>query len=149
MAQGYSDITIVGNIGKKPEQIEYQKDGETIKGVRFTIAVNDVSGHTNWFYVVSWQSNRFVREILETGDVVLVKGNPRMKEWESRNPERGTVVLHKKIEIVANKIVRINSRRRNNPNEEGVNNNDEAVSTNPAAAVAVNENKNNEKTPVI
>jgi single-strand DNA-binding protein len=90
-----SDTTVVGNIGEP--QLKFTPSGKPV--LEFSLAENhskknaqggwDDDG-TTWRRVSIWEKKaENLAEVLKKGDRVIVTGNERIREWESKDGGKG------------------------------------------------------------
>jgi len=94
-----NQIIIVGNLTDNPE-LRYTPNGAAV--VKFRVAVNRrfkdeagnwKEGETSYFTVNAWRSlAENVAESLTRGTRVLVAGRLQMRQWETQDGEKRTVV---------------------------------------------------------
>lgn len=92
----FSQITVVGNVGKDPE-IRHLQDGSVV--ANFSIAVNDKVTYngetkqtTHWFQVDVWQDGErksglvdVVQKYVVKGAQLLVQGRPIIRKYQDRD----------------------------------------------------------------
>lgn len=80
---GYANITIVGNIGKDPEQ----KDTKAGPVVKFSVGVSTrKDGETQWFSVAAWgKTGEICLRYLKKGSSVLVTGPLSSSSYQAKD----------------------------------------------------------------
>ncbi len=90
----YNRVILIGRIGREPD-VHYMSDGQ-MGLMKFSLATHrrwqDKDGNwqedTQWHSIIYW--SRFVRNLkerLHKGDLVMVEGEIRYRQWEDRNGE--------------------------------------------------------------
>ena len=114
MSIGYNKITLVGNLGDKPE-LKFTQSGTPL--ATFSIATTekymDKSGEskdrTDWHKIAVWgKQGQIVSDYLDKGRKVLVAGKLRNNNWESKEG-----VKHKDYEILADKVLFLDNNGQN------------------------------------
>lgn len=87
----YNKVTLIGNLGKKPE-IRTLDNGVVV--CRFPIATTETyknrksgkkTNHTEWHTIVLWRGLAEVAEkYLKKGDLILIEGRIRYRSWEDK-----------------------------------------------------------------
>jgi single-strand DNA-binding protein len=104
-------VTLVGNLGRKPEMKELA-DGVVV--AKFSMATTEVyrlkdgeaKADTQWHTVVLWRSlARLAAEYLKKGSLVLVEGKLRYRSYE----EEGVGVKYV-TEIIADRLLMLDKR---------------------------------------
>ena len=107
----YSDITLMGHIGRTPEVKEFGDN----KLATFSMAVSrKVKGEkvTDWFDIKAWGFNaNFVENYLGKGQAILVQGEPQIETWEDKN----TGAKRSKLVVNAQKITFAGGRAEEEP----------------------------------
>lgn len=80
---GYANITIVGNVGKDPEQ----KDTKAGPVVKFSVGVSTrKDGETQWFNVAAWgKTGEICQRYLKKGSSVLVSGTLSSSSYHAKD----------------------------------------------------------------
>lgn len=87
---GYSNITIVGNVGKDPEQ----KDSKTGPMAKFSVGVSPRKGaDTVWFNCTAWgKTADVVMQYVKKGGSVLCSGELQVRAYKDKNGQDRTSV---------------------------------------------------------
>ncbi len=97
---GYQSTTILGNLGKDPEQ-KYTAAGMCV--CTFSVAVNTKYGEkedVEWFAVVAWDKLAEVcGQYLAKGREVLVQGEMKTRNWQGQDGQK-----HYRTELVARTV---------------------------------------------
>ncbi|MEL6711637.1 MAG: single-stranded DNA-binding protein [Pseudomonadota bacterium] len=154
MSQGYASITLVGNVGKPPEEINYSRNGEEKKGVRLLLAVNDNNSsrqqnNTQWHQILAWQHNltEFAIQHIKTGDTLLINGTPKIKQWEIQGTDQQKPITTSRLEVIATQIKRIKKSNHHdntdNDNSQSRMQNNNGFTNNQQENDTLNNNDNN------
>ncbi len=113
MARGLNKVILIGNLGRDPE-MRYTPSGKPVTA--FSLAVNrswtTADGgrrdETEWFNVVAWSElaevcNKFLRK----GERVYIEGRLQTRSWESPDGQK-----HSRTEVVANELLMLDGRPR-------------------------------------
>ena len=112
----FNSCTIIGNVGEMPS-MRFTPGGSPV--TTFNVAVNhkykDKSGElkeqTNWFSVVCWnRTAELANQYLNKGSAVFVQGRLSNRNWESQDG-----VKHYKTEIVAERVIFLDSKNNGKP----------------------------------
>jgi len=100
---GYSNITIVGNLGRDPERRATQS-GKSV--ATFSVGVTErKDAPTQWFNVVAWEKLADVcAQYLHKGDAVLIAGRMTSRKYEKDGVQREA------WELVAQKMEMLGSK---------------------------------------
>lgn len=87
---GYANITIVGNVGKDPEQ----KDSKTGAMAKFSVGVRPRrDGETVWFNCAAWgKTADVVMGYVKKGGSVLVSGELQVRSYQDKQGQTKTSV---------------------------------------------------------
>lgn len=79
---GYANITIVGNVGKDPEQ----KDSKAGPMAKFSVGVSTRrDAETQWFNVTAWgKTAEVVMKYVKKGGSVLVSGELQVRQYQDK-----------------------------------------------------------------
>ncbi len=113
MARGLNKVILIGNLGRDPE-MRYTPSGKPVTA--FSLAVNrswttadgERRDETEWFNVVAWSElaevcNKFLRK----GERVYIEGRLQTRSWESPDGQK-----HSRTEVVANELLMLDGRPR-------------------------------------
>ena len=113
MARGLNKVMLIGNLGRDPE-MRYTPSGKPVTA--FSLAVNrswttadgGQRDETEWFNVVAWSElaevcNKFLRK----GERVYIEGRLQTRSWESPDGQK-----HSRTEVVANELLMLDGRPR-------------------------------------
>ena len=102
----YSDITLMGHVGRSPEI----KTFGVTKVATFSLAITrKVKGEkvTDWFDIKAWGFNaNFAETYIEKGAAILVHGEPQIETWDDKETgkKRSKLVVNaQKITFAGNK----------------------------------------------
>lgn len=109
---GYANITIVGNVGKDPEQ----KDSKAGPMAKFSVGVSTRrDAETQWFNVTAWgKTAEVVIKYVKKGGSVLVSGELQVRQYQDKQGQtkssvdvnaRELVLLGKKDDAVSERPV--------------------------------------------
>ena len=108
----YNKVTLIGNLGKKPE-IRTLDNGVVV--CRFPIATTETyknrksgkkTNHTEWHTIVLWRGLAEVAEkYLKKGDLILIEGRIRYRSWEDKESGQKRYIT----EILADQMQMIGS----------------------------------------
>lgn len=120
MARGLNKVMLIGNLGRDPE-MRYTPNGKPVTA--FSVAVNrawttadgERREDTEWFNVVAWgdlaeRSNKYLRK----GDRVYIEGRLQTRSWESADGQK-----HSRTEVVANELLMLDGRTREEESAQG------------------------------
>ncbi len=119
MSRGLNKVMIIGRLGRDPE-MRYTPSGRPV--TTFSVATsrswNTADGErrtqTEWFNVVAWSSlAEICNQFLTKGQQVYIEGRLQTRQWEDDQGKR-----HSSVEIVANEMIILGSRRSNSSAEE-------------------------------
>lgn len=119
--RGFNQITVLGNIGAEPE-MRYTQNGKAV--TEFTVATNrkwknesgNMEEETTWFRVSTWEKlAETVNQYLKKGDPVFVQGRMHANNWEGKDGTK-----HDGLEVVANTVLFIGSRKGAEPEESAL-----------------------------
>ena len=112
MSRGLNKVMIIGNLGRDPE-MRYTPSGRPV--TTFSVATsrnwnsNDGEKHTEteWFNIVTWGAlAEICKQHLTKGQQVYIEGRLQTRRWEDADN-----VKHTSVEIVANEMMILGSRR--------------------------------------
>lgn len=119
MPASVNSATLIGNLGTDPEA-SYTQSGKLV--VKLSVATNErwsskdgqTQQKTEWHRVIVWgQAAEFSQNFLKKGHQVYVEGRIQYRSWENQNGQRQYAT-----EIVANKVLSLESRRPDEPRNE-------------------------------
>ncbi len=119
MSRGLNKVMIIGRLGRDPE-MRYTPSGRPV--TTFSVATsrswNTADGErrtqTEWFNVVAWSSlAEICNQFLTKGQQVYIEGRLQTRQWEDDQGKR-----HSSVEIVANEMIILGSRRSDSSAEE-------------------------------
>lgn len=119
MSRGLNKVMIIGRLGRDPE-MRYTPSGRPV--TTFSVATsrswNTADGErrtqTEWFNVVAWSSlAEICNQFLTKGQQVYIEGRLQTRQWEDDQGKR-----HSSVEIVANEMIILGSRRTDSSAEE-------------------------------
>ena len=100
MARGWHQTTVLGNVGRDPEQ-RYTSSGKAV--ANFSVAVNEKykdTETTTWYNVVAWgKTAELCAEYLSKGSQVLLIGRMQNRKWEDREGNK-----RETAELVADRV---------------------------------------------
>lgn len=87
---GYANITIVGNVGKDPEQ----KDTKAGSVAKFSVGVSTrKDAETQWFNVTAWgKTGEVVMKYVKRGGSVLINGTLQVRQYQAKDGTTKTSV---------------------------------------------------------
>jgi single-strand DNA-binding protein len=120
---GYANITIVGNVGKDPEQ----KDTKAGSVAKFSVGVSTrKDAETQWFNVTAWgKTGEIVMRYVKRGGSVLVNGTLQVRSYQAKDGTTKT-----SIDVDCNQLVLLGRR------DEAVEAKSNAQKFQPPAAIA-------------
>lgn len=119
MSHGLNKVMIIGNVGRNPE-MRYTPSGKPV--TTFSVATNRYwtssegkrREETEWFNVVAWnQLAEVSHQHLVKGQQVYVEGRLQTRRWRDSEGASRT-----SIEIIANEVIQLGSRRNTDDQEE-------------------------------
>ncbi|MCD4672891.1 MAG: single-stranded DNA-binding protein [Anaerolineaceae bacterium] len=114
MSRGLNKAMIIGCLGRDPE-MRYTPSGRPV--TTFSVATNrswtsnegEQHTETEWFNIVAWGSlAEICKEHLVKGQQVYIEGRLQTRRWEDTKGCK-----HNSIEIVANEMMILGDRRKN------------------------------------
>ena len=119
---GVNKVILVGNVGKNPDVVSFPSEGSMpVKKASFPLATtetrrtreNERVELTEWHNVVCWRGLADVAErILQKGAQIYVEGRLQSRTWEDREGNK-----HHVTEVVAETLLLLSSRQRNDENQ--------------------------------
>ena len=119
MSRGLNKVMIIGHLGRDPE-MRYTPSGKPV--TTFNVATNrswNTSDgvrrtETEWFNIVTWSNlAEICNQYLVKGQQVYIEGRLQTRHWEDDEGNR-----HSSVEIVANEMIMLGTRRSNEDNKE-------------------------------
>ena len=101
---GYANITIVGNVGKDPEE----KETKAGKLAKFSVVVSTrKDAETQWFSVAAWgKTADVVMSYVKKGGSVLVSGSLKVGSYQAKDGTTKTT-----LEVDCKDLVLLGSKR--------------------------------------
>lgn len=119
---------IIGNIGRDPE-LRYTPSGKPVTSFSLASSRSWIAPdgerreETEWFNVVAWGNlAEICNQKLAKSQQVYVEGRLQTRSWEDERGQR-----HFRTEVVANEMIILGPRDKNNARHDFHNNNDEAL----------------------
>lgn len=123
---GVNKVILIGNVGKNPDVVTFPSEGAMpVKKASFPLATtesrrtrdNEKVEITEWHNVVCWRGLAEVAErILHKGVQVYIEGRLQSRSWEDREGNKRHVT-----EVVADSLLLLSSRQRNEENQQTAN----------------------------
>jgi single-strand DNA-binding protein len=120
MARGLNKVMLIGNLGRDPE-MRYTPSGKPVTA--FSVAVSrswttsegERREETEWFNIVAWgdlaeRTNKYLRK----GDRLYIDGRLQTRSWESPDGQK-----HSRTEVVANELLMLDGRPREDESAQG------------------------------
>lgn len=103
---GWANVTIVGNVGKNPEQ----KDGKAGPMAKFSVGVSTrKDAETQWFNVTAWgKTADVVMRYVQKGSSILVSGGLQVRSYQDKQGQTKT-----SVDIDASQVVLLGKRDSN------------------------------------
>ena len=120
MARGLNKVMLIGNLGRDPE-MRYTPGGRPVTA--FSLAVDrswmtsegERRSETEWFNVVAWGDlAERCNKMLRKGERVYIEGRLQTRSWESPDGQR-----HSRTEVVANEMLLLDARAREEESAQG------------------------------
>jgi single-strand DNA-binding protein len=115
MTRGLNKVMVIGNIGRDPE-LRYTPSGKPVTSFSLASSRSWVGPdgerreETEWFNVVAWGNlAEICNQKLAKSQQVYVEGRLQTRSWEDDRGQR-----HFRTEIVANEMIILGSRDKNN-----------------------------------
>lgn len=121
MSRGLNKVMIIGNLGRDPE-MRYTPSGKPVTS--FSVATSrtwvTADGErreaTEWFNVVAWRDlAEICSQYLSKGSKVYIEGRLQTRSWEGQDGQK-----HYRTEIVADEMILLDPRFRNENQHEGI-----------------------------
>ncbi|MBE7473442.1 MAG: single-stranded DNA-binding protein [Anaerolineae bacterium] len=127
MTRGLNKVMIIGNIGRDPE-LRYTPSGKPVTSFSLASSRSWIAPdgerreETEWFNVVAWGNlAEICNQKLAKSQQVYVEGRLQTRSWEDDRGQR-----HFRTEIVANEMIILGPRDRNNARHD-YNNHEETL----------------------
>jgi len=108
----FQQITIIGNLGRKPE-LHYTPKGKAV--TNFSVAVNNYQDKTAWFEVTVWGNQaEACSEYLQKGSKVMVEGRLEFDEDTGAPPtytSKKDGRVHARFKITARQVLFLSNTR--------------------------------------
>lgn len=115
MSRGLNKVMIIGNIGRDPE-MRYTPSGKPVTTFNlassrsWTAPDGERREETEWFNVVTWGNlAEICNQKLTKSQQVYVEGRLQTRSWEDERGQR-----HFRTEVVANEMIILGPRDKNN-----------------------------------
>lgn len=115
MTRGLNKVMIIGNIGRDPE-LRYTPSGKPVTSFSLASSRSWIAPdgerreETEWFNIVAWGNlAEICNQKLAKSQQVYVEGRLQTRSWEDDRGQR-----HFRTEIVANEMIILGPRDRNN-----------------------------------
>jgi len=114
MSRGLNKVMLIGNLGRDPE-MRYTPSGRPV--TTFSVATSrswktsegERRSETEWFNIVAWGGlAEICNQFLSKGTQVYIEGRLQTRRWEDDNGSK-----HNTTEVVANEMVKLGDRKRN------------------------------------
>lgn len=119
MSRTLNKAMLIGNVGKDPD-LKHTPSGIPVTSFRMATSENwrDKDGnqneHTDWHTVVAWRGlAEIVTKILNKGSRIFVEGKIHTREIDDKSGGRKQIV-----EILADNILLLDNKRKNNDDDE-------------------------------
>ncbi len=129
MSRGLNKVMIIGNLGRDPE-MRYTPGGKPVTS--FSVATSrtwvTADGErreaTEWFNVVAWRDlAEICSQYLSKGSKVYIEGRLQTRSWEGPDGQK-----HYRTEIVADEMILLDPRYRNEQQTEEITTEEEEYS---------------------
>lgn len=106
-------VILKGNIGRQPE---LRQTGKGTPVLNFSLATDEKidaeKTHTEWHDIVVWGNRAMgLSRVLNQGDMVLVEGRLRKREYDHTDKQTGVVSTRTRIEIHLDELEFCGNRR--------------------------------------
>ena len=125
MSRGLNKVMIIGNIGRDPE-MRYTPSGKPVTSFSlassrsWTAPDGERREETEWFNIVTWGNlAEICNQKLFKSQQVYVEGRLQTRSWEDERGQR-----HFRTEVVANEMIILGPREKNNHKSNAYNNGD-------------------------
>lgn len=119
MSRGLNKVMIIGNLGRDPE-MRYTPSGKPVTSFSVATSRTWVTAEgerreaTEWFNVVAWRDlAEICSQYLSKGSKVYIEGRLQTRSWEGPDGQK-----HYRTEIVADEMIVLDSRYRNESQTE-------------------------------
>src|SRR5215470_10425885 len=121
MGRGLNKVMIIGNLGRDPE-MRYTPSGRPVTSFSvvtsrsWTSAEGERREETEWFNVVAWGNlAEICKSHLSKNQQVYIEGRLQTRGWEDETGKK-----HFRTELVANEMILLGDRRRDQQHHDDV-----------------------------
>jgi len=120
MSRTLNKVMLIGNVGKDPE-LKYTPGGVPV--ITFRIATSETwrdrdglnKEHTDWHTIVAWRGlAEVIHRLVKKGSRIYIEGKVQSRTFEDKTNSKRHVV-----EILAENMLLLDSKRNNRPDENG------------------------------
>jgi single-strand DNA-binding protein len=120
MAGGLNKVMLIGYLGRDPE-MRYTPSGRPVTAFSlavtrsWTMADGERREETEWFNIVAWgdlaeRCNKYLRK----GERIYIEGRLQTRSWEGADGQK-----HSRTEVVANELLMLDGRAREEDGSQG------------------------------
>ena len=121
MSRGLNKVMIIGKLGRDPE-MRYTPSGKPVTSFSVATSRSWVTADgerreaTEWFNVVAWRDlAEICSQYLSKGSKVYIEGRLQTRSWEGQDGQK-----HYRTEIVADEMILLDPRFRNENQHEDI-----------------------------